>query len=163
MRLRLNAPSDAWEMSDIHPLLASLLADLARSASCHEDARARLYPEPVGESDGNEDLRADWREHVEPELERFFASSREIVSGDLAALGRHGGARLVIPRRNLDAWLNVLNQARLIIAEQNRFQDTDLDHRRAPDLTTRRGMDLLRMHFYAHLQEMLVEAGTEPA
>ena len=136
MRLRRHS-SAAWELSDIHPLFAGLLADLPRSASCHEEARGRLYPDPVGGHDDHGDLRADWREHVEPGLERLFAASREIVSRDIAALGRNGGGTsLVIPGKNLDAWLNALNQARLIIAEQNGFQETDLDHREPPDLTT---------------------------
>jgi hypothetical protein len=152
------ASSDAWELRDIHPLFAGLLAELPEVAARHRTARARLYPEPVG-ADGDAELQRDWQEHVRPELERHFASSREVVAGDLSALGRHGpGTRLVIPSAHLDAWLNALNQARLILVEENRLGAADLDGGEPPDLATRRGLALLKVHFYAQLQEWLVEA-----
>jgi len=157
MRFR-RASADSWELRDIHPLFAGLLTELPKAAARHKKAQARLYPDPVG-AGGDAELRRDWRDHVRPELERLFASSREIVARDLATLGRHGeGTRLVIPAGHLEAWLNALSQARLIIVEENKFTDTDLDHREPPDLATRRGLSLLKVHFYAHLQELLVEA-----
>jgi len=157
MRFR-QASADAWELRDIHPLFAGLLAELPKAAARHKKAQTRLYPDPVG-AEGDEELRRDWKDHVRPELERLFASSREIVARDLATLGRNGqGTRLVIPANHLDAWLNALSQARLIIVEENKFTDADLDHREPPDLATRRGLSLLKVHFYAHLQELLVEA-----
>ena len=134
------------------------MAELPKAAARHKKAQARLYPDPVG-ADGDAELRRDWKDHVRPELELLFASSRDIVARDLATLGRNGqGTCLVIPAGHLDAWLNALSQARLIIVEENKFTDADLDHREPPDLATRRGLSLLKVHFYAHLQELLVEA-----
>lgn len=150
--------ADSWQLCDIHPLFGSLLEELPQAAGRHKKARHRLYPDP---SPGEEDksLRRDWDDHVRPGLEQLFASSREIVQRDVSALGRNGqAAQLVIPSGHLDAWLNALNQARLIIVEENNFTESDLDHREPPDLTTRRGVALLKVHFYAHLQELLVEA-----
>jgi hypothetical protein len=155
MRFR-RASTDSWELRDIHPLFASLLTELPKAASRHKKAQARLYPDPIGGEDHTE-FRRDWKEHVRPELERLFASSREIVARDLSALGGNG-TKLVIPSGHLEAWLNALNQARLVIVEESNFSEADLDHREPPDLATRRGMSLLKMHFYAHLQELLVEA-----
>lgn len=155
MRFR-RASTDSWELRDIHPLFASLLTELPKAASRHKKAQARLYPDPIGGEDHAE-FRRDWKEHVRPELERLFASSREIVARDLSALGGNG-TKLVIPSGHLEAWLNALNQARLVIVEESNFSEADLDHREPPDLATRRGMALLKMHFYAHLQELLVEA-----
>ena len=155
MRFR-RASTDSWELRDIHPLFASLLTELPKVASRHKKAQARLYPDPIGGEDHTE-FRRDWKEHVRPELERLFASSREIVARDLSALGGNG-TKLVIPGAHLEAWLNALNQARLVIVEESNFSEADLDHREPPDLATRRGMALLKMHFYAHLQELLVEA-----
>lgn len=155
MRFR-RASTDSWELRDIHPLFASLLTELPKAASRHKKAQARLYPDPIGGEDHTE-FRRDWKEHVRPELERLFASSREIVARDLSALGGNG-TKLVIPSGHLEAWLNALNQARLVIVEESNFSEADLDHREPPDLATRRGMALLKMHFYAHLQELLVEA-----
>ena len=125
-------------------------------AARHKKAQARLYPDPIG-GDDHAEFRRDWKEHVRPELECLFASSREIVARDLSALGGNG-TKLVIPSGHLEAWLNALNQARLVIVEESNFSEADLDHREPPDLATRRGMALLKMHFYAHLQELLVEA-----
>lgn len=155
MRFR-RASTESWELRDIHPLFASLLTELPKAASRHKKAQARLYPDPIGGEDHTE-FRRDWKEHVRPELERLFASSREIVARDLSALGGNG-TKLVIPSGHLEAWLNALNQARLVIVEESNFSEADLDHREPPDLATRRGMSLLKMHFYAHLQELLVEA-----
>lgn len=157
MRFR-RASADSWELREIHPLFASLLVELPKVASRHKKAQARLYPDPTGGS-GDDQLRRDWQDHVRPELERLFAASRDIVARDLGGLGHNGqGTRVVIPDDHLDAWLNALNQARLVIVEENRFAESDLDHREPPDLATRRGLSLLKIHFYAHLQELLVEA-----
>jgi hypothetical protein len=46
----------------------------------------------------------------------------------------------------------------LVIVEESNFSEADLDHREPPDLDTRRGLSLLKIHFYGHLQELLVEA-----
>ena len=157
MRFR-RASADSWELREIHPLFASLLVELPKVASRHKKAQARLYPDPTGGSHDAQ-LRRDWKEHVRPELERLFANSRDIVARDLQSLGPNGqGNKVVIPDDHLDAWLSALNQARLIIVEENQLAEPDLDHREPPDLATRRGLSLLKIHFYAHLQELLVEA-----
>ncbi|MBE2180558.1 MAG: hypothetical protein IAE97_08815 [Chthoniobacterales bacterium] len=157
MRFRRTSPH-AWELDDMHPLFAGLLAELPEVAAAHDRASGRLYPDPVGK-DGPSEMRADWGEHVRPELECLFASNREIVARDLAPLADGDcSGRLIIPADHLDAWLNVLNQARLITVEANGLDEADLDNREFPDLATHRGMALLRTHFYAHLQELMVEA-----
>ncbi|MFZ4484085.1 MAG: DUF2017 family protein [Chthoniobacterales bacterium] len=157
MRFRRRS-ADSWELCDIHPLFGSLLEELPQAAGRHKKAQGRLYPDP-NPAEADDALRRDWKDHVRPGLEQLFASSREIVQRDVAALGQNGqGTHLTIPSGHLDAWLNALNQARLIIVEENAFTDVDLDHREPPDLATRRGLDLLKVHFYAHLQELLVEA-----
>ncbi len=150
--------SGALEIFDLHPLLASLVAELPNVAGRHDKARGRLFPEPVGNG-SHEELRHDWREHVQPELERLFASSRELVAGDVAEMPPEAN-RLLIPANHADAWLNCLNQARLVIVEENEFTEADMDHREPPDLSSRRGLALLKVHFYAHLQEALVEAAS---
>lgn len=151
--------AEACEISGIDPFLAALLAELPRVAARHRKARQRLYPDPADGEDG-EELRCDWREVVQPGLERLFADSREVVAGDLASLqGAGASRRMTVPLAHIDAWLNTLNQARLIIVEERGFTEEDLDHTRAPDLSTKEGMALLKVHFYAHVQEMLIRAG----
>lgn len=158
MRFRRHS-ADAFELCDIHPLFAELLAELPRSAGRHDNARARIYPDPFVSENGAEEASEDWREHVHPELERLFAASRETVSADLGESPAGSTAsRCVIPRAHIDAWLNALNQARLVIVEENKFGERELSGSEPPDLSTRRGLSLLKVHFYAHLQELLVEA-----
>jgi len=157
MRLRRTS-TDSWELRDIHPLLATFLSELPRVAARHKKAQARLYPDPIG-GVAHAEFRRDWKEHVRPELERLFASSRDIVARDLSAPGGcNHGTKVVIPCAHLEAWLSALNQARLVIVEESNFTEADLDHHEPPDLATQRGLSLLKIHFYGHLQELLIEA-----
>lgn len=157
MRLRRTS-TDSWELRDIHPLLATFLSELPKVAARHKKAQARLYPDPIG-GVAHAEFRRDWKEHVRPELERLFASSRDIVARDLSAPGGHNhGTKLVIPCAHLEAWLSALNQARLVIVEESNFTEADLDHHEPPDLATQRGLSLLKIHFYGHFQELLIEA-----
>ena len=157
MRLRRTS-TDSWELRDIHPLLATFLSELPKVAARHKKAQARLYPDPIG-GVAHAEFRRDWKEHVRPELERLFASSRDIVARDLSAPGGYNhGTKLVIPCAHLEAWLSALNQARLVIVEESNFTEADLDHHEPPDLATQRGLSLLKIHFYGHLQELLIEA-----
>jgi hypothetical protein len=156
--MRLRRYADALELHDIHPLFAELLAELPRAAARHDSARPRLYPDPFGGGCSPE-ASADWREHVEPELAKHFATSRETVGSDLAAFRSGAGTtHCVIPGAHVGAWLNALNQARLVIVEENKFGERELSGTEPPDLSTRRGLSLLKVHFYAHLQELLLEA-----
>lgn len=148
---------DAWGVEAIPLFFAEALTDLPQRAERHQDAWSRLYPDPVRNEDAD-NLRQDWRDHVQPGLERLFATSREIVSADLASLRQQdGGLWLLIPDDHRDAWLNALNQARLVIAEENGFTEQDIQSRKLPDTSTPRGRDLLQMDFYAHLQMLLLE------
>ena len=157
MRLRRTS-TDSWELRDIHPLLATFLSELPKVAARHKKAQARLYPDPIG-GVAHAEFRRDWKEHVRPELERLFASSRDIVARDLSAPGGHNhGTEVAIPCAHLEAWLSALNQARLVIVEESNFTEADLDHHEPPDLATQRGLSLLKIHFYGHLQELLIEA-----
>ena len=157
MRLRRTS-TDSWELRDIHPLLATFLSELPKVAARHKKAQARLYPDPIG-GVAHAEFRRDWKEHVRPELERLFASSRDIVERDLSAPGGYNhGTKVVIPCAHLEAWLSALNQARLVIVEESNFTEADLDHHEPPDLATQRGLSLLKIHFYGHLQELLIEA-----
>lgn len=146
----------ALEFGGIHPFFAGLLLELPQVAAKQGHAERRLYPAPAAA--GEEDLCADWREVVRPELENLFASNRQSVEQDLMAWKNpEGGTTLLVPRGHVDAWLNTLNQARLIIVEKNRFTEGDLDASSLPDLASRRGLALLKIHFYAHVQELMLE------
>ena len=63
---------------------------------------------------------------------------------------------LTIPFEHGDAWLNALNQARLVIAAKYKFSDIELnDHDRSP-IGSRRDLSLFQVNFYGFLQEFIL-------
>jgi hypothetical protein len=161
------------EFSEIDPFLAELLRQIPESADVHDSAaaRARLFCAPVDESEP--ELRKEWKQLVEPELERLFRSSAETVARDLKQLcGKErtfANRILQIPNEHADAWLNALNQARLAIAARNDFTEGELgDCYRSP-IGSRRDLSLFQVNFYGFIQEVILrelcgcgENGAEP-
>lgn len=149
---------DTFELRDIHPFIAEMLREVPQWPGRNISPRSlnRLFPAPT-EDPADEDIRQDWRDLVQPGLETLFQSSRDVVAADLAAMqGNDGHLTLRLPAGHIDAWLNALNQARLILAEENAFTDEELSRPEPPDLETKRGLALFKIGFYAHLQEVLI-------
>jgi hypothetical protein len=149
---------DALQVSDLDPFLAELLRQIPSSTNPDSaaDAEARLFSLPSDE----EEICAEWKSYVEPELRRLFRSATETVAADLAQL--NGGEKslrnrtLRIPFEHADAWLNALNQARLVIAAKQEFTDAELnDHDRSP-IGSRRDLSLFQVNFYGFLQEFIL-------
>jgi len=119
-------------------------------------ARERLFSSPS--ADPSSRLRAEWKEYVEPDLRHLFASAIETVNADLARFEPTEGAdppesRLTIPTKHLDAWLNCLNQARLVIAARHGFTEIDLNDEFSILAQSPRDFALFQVHFYGLLQE----------
>lgn len=129
-------------LTGIDPLLALCLQELPAILQWRDkpEAQARLFPAPTAADDA---ANRDWRETVAPELRHLFASAGEIVSRDLTQL--KPGSRdarfqsLTIPLAHVPAWMNALNQARLILAAIHGLDEIDmnvayeaLDPRKAP-------------------------------
>jgi hypothetical protein len=97
---------------------------------------------------------------VRPELRHLFLSARKTVEADLENLldrpGRLG--RLIVPRAHGDAWLNTLNQARLVLASKFDFSDEELSMHEVPKSFSRRDLVLLQINFYAAIQERIIDA-----
>ena len=98
--------------------------------------------------------------YVEPELRRLFQSATETVAGDLEQLNgdekTFANRTLRIPAKHSDAWLNALNQARLVISAKNNFTENELnDHFRSP-IGSRRDLSLFQVNFYGFLQEFIL-------
>jgi hypothetical protein len=145
----------------IHPFLAELvrtLPELVEPAQLSDEAERRFYPVPSEEEDLHE-LRSDWRAFVEPELQEHFRSTRDIVAADLKSLveRKSGAFELSIPLKHTDAWLNVLNQARLALGAELGFDEKLLAAPESPDLPNERGLTLFRINLYAFMQECLIE------
>ena len=149
---------DALQISDLDPFLAELLRQIPQSTNPDgaPAAKTRLFSQPSAEKE----ICAEWKSYVEPELRRLFRSATETVAADLAQLnGNEKSLRnqtLRIPLKHADAWLNTLNQARLVIATRYEFSDKELnDHDRSP-IGSRRDLGLFQVNFYGFLQEFIL-------
>jgi Domain of unknown function (DUF2017) len=156
--MEISRKGEALQISDLDPFLAELLRQIPASTSSEgaPDAEARLFSRPSAE----QEICTEWKNYVEPELRRLFRSSTQTVAEDLAQLnGNEKSLRnrgLTIPFEHADAWLNALNQARLVIAEKNKFSDEELnDHDRSP-IGSRRDLSLFQINFYGFLQEFIL-------
>ncbi len=148
------------EISDLDPFLAELLRQIPASTDPGgvPAAKERLFSSPADTS--QKEACREWKLYVEPELRRLFQSATETVSGDLEQLdGKEksaGHCTLRIPTEHADAWLNALNQARLVIAARCNFTEGELcDHYRSP-IGSRRDLSLFQVNFYGFLQEFIL-------
>lgn len=151
---------DVLELSELDPFLAELLRQIPDSTNPEdaEAAHARLYSTPAAASE--QELCSEWKLYVEPELRRLFQSATETVAADLQALNGNSkpfaNCTLRIPTKNAEAWLNALNQARLVIASKYGFTEGELcDHYRSP-IGSRRDLSLFQVNFYGFLQEFIL-------
>ena len=151
---------DALEISELDPFLAEILRQIPSSAlpEGSEAAEQRLFSKPIAGPE--HEICAEWKSYVEPELRRLFRSSTETVTEDLKQLDRNEepfvNCTLRIPIAHTDAWLNALNQARLVIAAKYNFSDGELgDHYRSP-IGSRRDLSLFQVNFYGFLQEFIL-------
>lgn len=148
------------EISEIDPFLAELLRQIPACANPDgaSVAEERIFSPPSSGTDT--ELCAEWKTYVEPELRRLFQTATQTVSTDLEELNgtekNLANRTLRIPTKHADAWLNALNQARLVIAAKNNFTETELsDHFRSP-IGSRRDLSLFQVNFYGFLQESIL-------
>jgi hypothetical protein len=164
---------------EIEPLFLHLLRTLPASADPEDDLAAgeRLFSAPMAAQE--EEFNEDWREYVQPELADLFRSAREIVVGDLSALPADDagedlesktagqfdsadfeptGHSLEVPARHAEAWLSVLNQARLVIAAKHGIGEKEMDRESPFPPFVKGEYALFQIHFYAELQEILLRA-----
>jgi len=148
------------ELIDIEPIEAELLRQVPDVCEKGGDSRseARLFSNPADSSETQ--FLNDWGEYVRPELRNLFLSARNTVKEDLEKLSNFPGrlGRLVVPRDHSDAWLNALNQARLILATKFNFSDRELSMHEAPKWFSRRDLVLQQINFYAEIQERIIDA-----
>jgi Domain of unknown function (DUF2017) len=148
------------ELTDIEPIEAELLRKVPSVCDTGGDRRAeaRLFSNPAAASERQ--FLNDWDEYVRPELRHLFVSARKTVETDLEKLSERPGhlSRLVVPRAHGDAWLNTLNQARLILASKFDFSDEELSMHEVPKSFSRRDLILLQINFYAAIQERIIDA-----
>ena len=148
------------EMAELDPFLAELLRQIPGCANPDgaPAAEERIFSLPANGSET--ELCAEWKMYVEPELRRLFQTATQTVAADLEQLNGNeknlANRTLRIPAKHADAWLNALNQARLVIAAKNNFTETELnDHLHSP-IGSRRDLSLFQVNFYGFLQEFIL-------
>ncbi|HTG44191.1 MAG TPA: DUF2017 family protein [Verrucomicrobiae bacterium] len=153
--------NDCLEISELDPFLAELLRQIPESTNTEgaESARERVFSQPASASE--REICAEWKVYVEPELQRLFQTATETVAADLQQLNGStkpfANCTLRIPVANAEAWLNALNQARLVIAAKYEFTEGELcDHYRSP-IGSRRDLGLFQVNFYGFLQEFILQ------
>ena len=158
--MEIRRQGDYIEICELDPFLAELLRQIPESADTGgmEAAEQRLFSAPAPEVET--EICAEWKVYVEPELRRLFQTATETVAGDLQQLNGStkpfDNCTLRIPTDNADAWLNALNQARLVIAAKYNFDESELcDHYRSP-IGSRRDLGLFQVNFYGFLQEFIL-------
>ena len=158
--MEIRRHGDCIEISELDPFLAELLRQVPESTNAEgvEGAKERLFSPPAADSEP--EICAEWKLYVEPELRRLFETATQTVASDLQQLNGStkpfANCTLRIPARNSDAWLNALNQARLVIAAKYNFSEADLcDHYRSP-IGSRRDLGLFQVNFYGFLQEFIL-------
>jgi hypothetical protein len=151
---------DVLELSELDPFLAELLRQIPASTKCEGTpaAEQRIYTEPAQPNE--KEICAEWKLYVQPEMRRLFQSATETVAADLQQLNGSqkpfANCTLRIPAEHADAWLSALNQARLVIAAKNNFNERELcDHYRSP-VGSRRDLSLFQVNFYGFLQEFIL-------
>ena len=159
--MEIRRHGDVLELSELDPFLAELLRQIPDSTNPEgaPNAEERIFSPPAAEQE--KEIRAEWKLYVEPELRRMFRSAAETVIADLKPLNGSSkpfaNCTLRIPVAHAGAWLNTLNQARLVIAAKYGFTESELsDHYRSP-IGSRRDLSLFQVNFYGFLQEFILQ------
>jgi len=159
MRIR-RSKDDFIQIVEIEPVHGELLRQLPSYCDPSGDAKAeeRLFSRPADPSEAQ--INRDWEEFVRPELRHLFLSARRVVEQDLEQLDAVTGPeeQLSIPVAHADAWLNTLNQARLVLAARYDFSEAELSSHEGPENFLQRDVALLQINFYALIQEHIIDA-----
>lgn len=142
----------------IHPRLAEQLREMPEYlANLSDKSEQRFFPSPT-ESNDMENFRSDWKAYVESDLHDQFRSARDIVASDLRGMTKSGeGLELLIPENHIDAWLNVLNQARLALEEDFGISSRQIDFTTTDEVAEDMGLAVLRNELFIFMQECLVQ------
>jgi len=146
-------------ISGIPAVLAAMLRELPEILELRDspDARTRLYPDPTR---GNNKINQEWHQMAGPELRHLFVSAGDTVTRDLTALTadkENGDAwQVAFPIEHVPAWINALNQARLILGEVHQIDEAEMN-RTDFDPQSARHMAALRIHLLGYLLHLFVE------
>lgn len=125
-----------WTLDWLNELEHLMLRRVPEAAdpTGNPEAERRIFPDsPLGMPalrDEDEEMVADWKEFVEPELRVQFRKALDVVRADLARIEKRTRRsvrfhRLVVPKAHADHWCSALNQARLVLHERFGLPDGD--------------------------------------
>jgi len=146
-------------ISGIPSVLVAMLRELPEILELRDspDARARLYPNPTA---GSDNINREWHQLAGPELRHLFVSAGETLTRDLTALTadkENGDAwQVAFPIEHVPAWMNALNQARLILGEVHKIDEAEMN-RTDFDPQSPKHMAALRIHLLGYLLHLFVE------
>jgi len=141
--------------SEVEPTLVELFLAIPASADPEgsQAANDRLFPAPTGKEKA---INEEWAEYVNPELRETFENAATTVEADLESL-LAGEESWTIPLDHADAWLNTLNQARLVLAAKYDVGEEDMNRTAPFPPESERGMAISQIHVYGLLQECLLQ------
>ena len=142
--------------SEVEPPLAAMFCAISSAANPDGSKAAwdRLFPDPAAGKDAG--LSQEWSDYVKPELREGFENASTTVDADLEPLCA-GGEGWTIPLNHVDAWLNTLNQARLVLAAKYDVSEADMNRTVPFPPESERGMAISQIHVYGLLQECLIQ------
>lgn len=157
MKVRRETRTGDLVFIGMSPLTAAVLhvlpAILADDAAGSTVVGASPYPE-------DDALTLEWRRLAGPDLAHLFASARELVLADIAAMVpvRKGKAfRLRIPAVHEAAWMSSLTAARLHLAELHGFDAAAMEAGPAMPPETNRDRALLVVDHLGWLLSVLLD------
>jgi hypothetical protein len=117
-------------ISGLHPFMTACLQELPVILEYRDKPKVhdRLFPAPTKDDAA---INQDWQETVGHDLQHLFRSSGEIVTRDLVALKpspkNPERYSITFPAPHQSAWMNALNQARLVLAELFEVDEIDMN------------------------------------
>lgn len=143
--------------TEVEPPLAAMFQAIPAAADPEGSTAAlgRLFPDPAAGKEAA--LSEEWADYVRPELREGFENASTTVEADLEPLiaGEEGWT---IPLNHVDAWLNTLNQARLVLAARYDVDEEDMNRTAPFPPESERGVAVSQIHVYGLLQECLIQA-----
>jgi len=159
-------PDGSYLFTDIDALIISVFRRIPDAANPegNEMAEGRLYVDPVSmdlpEADS---ICEEWSEWVHPDLKFLFESALETIREDLDSVQEKKVKNekstlysMRIPPSHAEAWLNGLNQARLVLAAKYGFDEEDMNRELDVPFLSEREFALWQVNFYAWLQEIFL-------
>jgi len=165
--MQVDLDGENWVLTEIGDVEWFMLVQLPEAADASQSERGyrRLFPDLTDESEKPE-IRDDWKQFVQPEIEDQFAREIQTVTHDLGTVeeieGEQGAAvhQLRLPISHASTWYSVLNQARLILNEEHQIAELEqqllFGNRNPTDIDERKWLIMVQYRVYAAIQEFLL-------